>query len=85
MHERLFHRSTTHQELRDSLASCVRDLKRAYPQMVQEDIAYDKGYLGAILHAIKIELDNTITSGKIHDILKRDYEQAVRTVELLNP
>ena len=84
MHDRKYHRSTAHQELRDNLASCVRDIKREYPEMDQEDIAYDKGYLGAMLYAIKIELDNTITSGKIHDILKHDYKQAVRNVGFLS-
>ena len=90
--DRKYHRSTTHQALRDLLASMVSDFNRDRQYLGAEhrvhrlgkDLAYDLGYMGALVYAIKVDVDNTMNFGRVHDLMKKDCEQAMRVLRRLS-
>ena len=83
--DRKYHRSTTHQALRDILASMVSDFKRdrQYLGADHRDLAFDWGYMNALTYAIKVDVDNTMNFGRVHDLMRKDCEQAMRVLRRL--
>jgi len=84
--DRKYHRSTTHQALRDLLASMVSDFKRdcQYLSADHKDLTHDLGYMSALVYAIKVDVDNTMNFGRVHDLMKKDCEQAMRVLRRLS-
>ena len=83
--DRKYHRSTTHQALRDLLASMVSDFRRdrQYLSADHSDLAFDWGYMNALTYAIKVDVDNTMNFGRVHDLMRKDCEQAMRVLRRL--
>lgn len=81
MTDRKYHRSTAHQALRDLLASMVSEIKRDRRRMNETDVAFDLGYMSALTYAIKVDVDNSMNFGRVHDVLKSDCKQATRVLE----
>ena len=84
--DRKYHRSTTHQALRDLLASMVSDFKRdrQYLSADHKNLTYDLGYMSALAYAIRVDVDNTMNFGRVHDLMKKDCEQADRVLERMH-
>ena len=78
--DRKYHRSATHQALRNILATMVSELKRDRKRMEPQDVAFDTGYISAITYAIKVEVQNSMSFGYVHDLMKKDSEQASRVL-----
>jgi len=78
--DRKYHRSTAHQALRDILATMVSELKRDRKRMEPQDVAFDLGYISALTYAIKVEVQNSMSFGYVHDLMKKDSEQASRVL-----
>ena len=79
--DRKYHRSATHQALRDILATMISELKRDRKRMASHDVCFDMGYISAITYAIKVEVQNSMSFGYVHDLMKKDSEQAKRVLK----
>ena len=72
-------RDRTHQAMRDTLASMIRDLKRDYKRMEDDrDIQYDLGYIHGLNYAISMYIDDEFWMYKIPEI-----DRANRCIERL--
>ena len=86
--DRKYHRSATHQALRNILATMISELKRDRKYLIENPgysgldigIAFDLGYMNAITYAIKVEVQNSMSFGYVHDLMKKDSEQASRVL-----
>jgi hypothetical protein len=58
-----------HQQMRDTLASMIRALKRDYKQMEDDrDIQYDLGYIRGLNFALSLYIDHEFWEYKIPEI-----------------
>tara|TARA_B100001123_G_C14367142_1_gene653332 strand:+ start:238 stop:477 length:240 start_codon:yes stop_codon:yes gene_type:complete len=72
-------RDRTHQAMRDTLASMIRDLKRDYKRMEDDrNIQYDLGYIYGLNYAISLYINHEFWMYKIPEI-----DRANRCIERL--
>ena len=69
-------RSNAHQGLRDKLAEKASYLKSNYKTMPLKSVAWHMGYISGCIAAIKVELDNSYSSGRDWQSAFQDYNQA---------
>ena len=51
-------RDPSHQQMRDTLASMIRALKRDYKKLDDRDIQYDLGYIYGLNYAISLYINH---------------------------
>ena len=51
-------RDPSHQQMRDTLASTIRALKRDYKKLDDRDIQYDLGYIYGLNYAISLYINH---------------------------